>query len=260
VPEIDLVLGGHEHENTEVERGADFTPVAKADSNARSVYVHKLRYDTSTRHLEHASTLQPVTAELADDPTVAQEVDRWVGAAFDGFRTQGFDPTKEIATITEPLDGRESSVRNFPTKLTDLIAAGMLHAAPGTELAMFNSGAIRIDDVIAPGAVTEYDILRTLPFEGKVQSVRMSGSLLQRTLDQGLSSVGTGSYLQLGQVTRNPSNDGWLIGGTAIEAERSYVVAINDFLAGRVMRDNPDVSVVGDHGDIRQALIVELQR
>jgi 5'-nucleotidase len=267
VPEIDFVLGGHEHENAEVERGADFTPVSKADANARSVYVHQLRYDTATKQLDHESTLQRVTPALADDPTVAQAVDRWVNAAFDGFRAQGFEPTKAVATVTEALDGRESSVRNTSTRLTDLTAAGMLHAAPGTELAIYNGGSIRIDDVIPPGEVTEYDIIRTLPFGGTIVSVQMSGSLLLRTLDQGRANAGTGGYLQTANVTRSDGGDGWLINGAAIDVGRSYSVAIIDFLltGGEIKldfltRDNPEITVVGEHGDIRKALIAELQR
>jgi 5'-nucleotidase len=267
VPEIDFVLGGHEHENAEIERGADFTPVSKADANARSVYVHRLRFDTSTKHLDHVSTLQRVTDELADEPTVAQAVDRWVKAAFDGFRAQGFEPTKEVATSSEPLDGREAAVRAFPTRLTDLTAAGMLHAAPGTELAIFNGGSIRIDDVIPPGKVTEYDIIRALPFGGTIVSAQMSGGLLLRTLDQGRANLGTGGYLQTANVTRNAADDGWLINGAPLDVGRSYPVAVIDFLlTGReikldfLTRDNPELSVTGEHGDIRKALIAELQR
>jgi 5'-nucleotidase len=43
VPAVDLVLGGHEHENYRLYRGPDLTPVFKADANARTVYVHRLR-------------------------------------------------------------------------------------------------------------------------------------------------------------------------------------------------------------------------
>ena len=267
VPEIDFVLGGHEHENTEVERGADFTPVSKADANARSVYVHRLRFDTASKKLDHDSTLERITPALADDPTVGAAVDRWVNAAFDGFRAQGFEPTREIATTAEPLDGREASVRNTPTRLTDLTAAGILHAAPGTELAVFNSGSIRIDDVIPPGGITEYDIIRTLPFGDTVVSVQMSGSLLLRTLDQGRANAGTGGYLQTANVARNTGGDGWLVNGVALDVGRSYAVAINDFLlTGReikldfLTRDNPEVTVVSEHGDLRKALIAELQQ
>jgi 5'-nucleotidase / UDP-sugar diphosphatase len=46
-----------------------------------------------------------------------------------------------------------------------------------------------------------------------------------------------------------------------------YAVAINDFLlTGReikldfVTRENPELTVIAEHGDIRKALIAELQR
>lgn len=40
----------------------------------------------------------------------------------------------------------------------------MLARAPGAQWSINNSGAIRIDDVIQPGPVTEYDVIRILPF------------------------------------------------------------------------------------------------
>jgi 5'-nucleotidase len=89
--------------------------VFKADANARTVYVHELRYDTATRKLQIDSRLQRITSDLADEPEVLAAVNRWVDAAFDGFRAQGFDPKRVVATTTEELDGREASVRNFPT-------------------------------------------------------------------------------------------------------------------------------------------------
>ena len=39
VPEIDLVLGGHEHENWILRRGAGFTPIVKADANGKSAAI-----------------------------------------------------------------------------------------------------------------------------------------------------------------------------------------------------------------------------
>ena len=242
--------------------------MSKADANARSVYVHRLRYDTATKTLDHESTLERVTPALADDPTVAQAVDRWVNAAFDGFRAQGFEPTKAVATTTEPLDGRESSVRNSPTRLTDLTAAGMLHAAPGTELAIFNSGSIRIDDVIPPGEVTEYDIIRTLPFGGHDRVGADERQPAPAHARPGPGQRGHGRVPADGQrdPERPAATAGWSTAPPSTSG-RSYSVAIIDFLlTGReikldfLTRDNPEITVVGEHGDIRKALIAELQR
>jgi 5'-nucleotidase len=37
LPALDLILGGHEHENWSIRRGDRFTPIIKADANVRSV-------------------------------------------------------------------------------------------------------------------------------------------------------------------------------------------------------------------------------
>ncbi|MDX1438683.1 MAG: metallophosphoesterase, partial [Rubricoccaceae bacterium] len=102
-PEIDVILGGHEHENVEVYRGSDFTPVLKADANARSVYIHRFTYDTLTDELSLSSELIPVTDAIPDDPEVADVVQEWVDIAFEGFIEQGFDPNRVVTTTTEPL-------------------------------------------------------------------------------------------------------------------------------------------------------------
>ena len=39
------------------------------------------------------------------------------------------------------------------------------------EAAFFNAGSIRIDDVLAPGPITQYDVIRVLPFGGAVVEV-----------------------------------------------------------------------------------------
>jgi 5'-nucleotidase len=267
VPGIDLILGGHEHENDQVDRGANFTPIFKADANARSVYVHRLRYDTASKKLEIDSKLQPITSQFTDDPKVAAVVQRWVDAAYAGFKDQGFDPTAVVATTSTELDGEESSVRNKPTALTDLVARSMLHAAPGTQIAIFNSGSIRIDDVLPPGKITQYDVIRTLPFGDTILSADIQGSLLERVLDQGQANAGTGGYLQTAGVTRNLAGTAWLVNSAPIRATATYKVAINSFLlTGKEMhldyliRTNPAIGNVVEHDDLRIAMIAELQR
>jgi 5'-nucleotidase/UDP-sugar diphosphatase len=261
LPEIDLVLGGHEHENNSLERGADFTPILKADANARSMQVHELVYDTDDRELTHEAELRRITADDADDPDVAARVDRWVQAAFEGFRSQGFDPERVVTRTTEKLDGREATIRNQPTRLAELIALGMIRAAGNAELAMFNAGSIRIDDEIPAGEVTEYDVIRTLPFGGTVLGVDMNGDLLRQVLDQGRANAGIGGYLQTANVT---FSDQWLVNGTPIDPARTYRVAINDFLlSGREFRldflTRDRVANITEHGDIREGFIAEIE-
>jgi 5'-nucleotidase/UDP-sugar diphosphatase len=277
IPEIDLILGGHEHENMQQWRvvsetnqarkcNGGLTPIFKADANARTVYIHDLQYDTQTRCLRINSRLQPITDAMPEDKRTAQVVQQWVDRAFQGFRADGFNPEQAIATTSETLDGLESSVRNAPTNLTKLVAQAMLREVPEAELAIFNSGSIRIDDRIPAGAITQYDVIRILPFGGKVLSVEMKGEILQRTLAQGRDNRGAGGYLQTANVDWNPNVNGWLIQGQPLQPNRMYRVAINDFLMtgqesnlGFLTFQSPDIKLVAEKRDIRFAVIHQLQ-
>jgi len=136
------------------------------------------------------------------------------------------------------------TTRGGSTNLTQLISAGMLEAFPNTDAAIFNSGSIRIDDVLPPGPLTQYDVLRILPYPGNLMVARVTGSMLARIISVGhdASHTGTGGYLQVagivapiatllrqrlelieeqhsGQVRKRPGEQ-WLTGISALEAFR----------------------------------------
>ncbi|MGB3541620.1 bifunctional metallophosphatase/5'-nucleotidase [Rubrivirga sp.] len=265
IPGLDAVMGGHEHENVRAYRGPNLTPVMKADANARTAYVHRFTLDRATGTLEVDSELVPITSSTPEDPAVAAIVTEWVEVASAGFRADGFDPDRVAVVTTETLDGRESTVRTRPSRLGGLIADGFRRAA-GVEVGLFNGGSIRVDDVLGAGPFTEYDAIRVLPFGGEVVTVEMPGALLSRVLDQGVANAGTGGFLQTAGLEGGPG--AWRIEGAALEGDRLYTVATNDFLVtGRETgldyfdaETNPDVTLIGEHGDVRRALIDELAR
>ena len=265
VPEIDLIIGGHEHENMQFWRGANLTPITKADANAHSVYIHQLEFNTETRQLKIDSQIKFITDTMSEDSTVKKVVAEWVEKGFNGFRQSGFQPERVVANINEPLDGLATSVRNNPDTLTKLIAQGMLSAVPEAELAIFNSGSIRIDDVLQAGKITEYDVIRVLPFGGKILLVEMEGSLLRKVLIQGEKNKGSGGYLQTANVSNN--GESWQVNGKPLSLNKKYKIAINDFLltgleAGLdyLNRKNPALKVMKETIDIRKALIAQLQQ
>lgn len=265
VPGIDLVLGGHEHENWLMYRGARFVPVVKADANVRSLAIVSLTFGAAGTRPEVAVRLMPIDATIAADPAVDAIVMQWVARGFDGFRRQGFTPEAIVATTTEPLDGRESIVRNRAGRLTDTIAEAIAHEAGSVDVALFNAGSIRIDDVLPPGAITEYDIIRILPFGGKVVKASVDGELLARVLDTGVDNEGTGGYLHAWGARRE--NGAWLVQGKPIDPARRYVVAMTDFLLSGgeanlsyLTRANAQVHDVVELRDIRRAVIEELKR
>jgi 2',3'-cyclic-nucleotide 2'-phosphodiesterase (5'-nucleotidase family) len=230
--------------------------------------------------------LVPITEGMPEDPALAAEAQRWVDLAFDAFRADGFEPDEPVTVTDEELDGRAATVRNRSDTLTDLIAEAMLRASPGADASVYNSGSIRIDDILPAGRVTQYDVIRVLPFGGDVVEVEISGALLRRVLDQGVANRGEGGFLQYAGITRTegPAGAGsssgsggdcdcgggagaWTVAGAPLDDTRTYRVAFTDFLLtgreeglGYLTLDNPEVKELGKRGDIRRVVITELQR
>lgn len=267
LPDVDLIIGGHEHENWRVFRGPNGTPITKTDANARSAYIHDITYDPKTHRARIDSRLEFITDAIPGDPEVSAAIRNWQENAFKAYRDQGFDPPKAVCKTPETLDGLDASVRNGSTRLTELLAAAYLHAFPDAEVSLYNAGSIRIDDRITAGLISEYDVLKILPFGGSVALVEMSGETLQRALNDGLKLVGKGSFLHYANAVRLQQQ--WSINGAPLQPERLYKVAIADFLID-----------IGDEGleflrpaltptikrlpatpiDTRKALIDELRR
>ena len=265
VPGIDVVLGGHEHENWLMYRGPRFVPIVKADANVRSLAIVSLTFGAPGTRPVVATRLQVIDDTIAADPAVDAVARQWTERGFAAFRREGFAPEAVVATATEPLDGRESTVRNRAGRLTDVIVAALAREAGASDVALFNAGSVRIDDVVPPGPVTEYDVIRVLPFGGKVVTATFDGALLARVLDAGENNEGMGGYLHARGARRE--NGAWLVQGKPIDPAARYAVVLTDFLLtggetnlGFLTRANPQVGDVRELRDIRRVVIEELGR
>jgi 5'-nucleotidase/UDP-sugar diphosphatase len=236
----------------------------KADANVRTVAVVTLTFGRANTRPAVAARFEVLDQNVRQDPKVQAVVDKWTAIAFDAFRKNGFEPTRVVAMVKEPLDGREPTVRNQPGRLTDLITAGFDREAGGVDVAILNGGSVRIDDVVQAGPVTEYDVIRILPFGGRVTKAALDGALLGSILDIGVKNRGTGGYLHTRGVTRDGSQ--WMVRGKPLDVSARYTVAVTDFLMtggetnlGFLTPTNPSVHDVQTLRDVRMALIAELQ-
>lgn len=265
IPEIDLVLGGHEHENWMAQRGGRFTPIIKADANARTMAIVRMEFGASGDRPTVSSRLQVIDRATTPKPSIDRLAKRWVQTAYDAYRREGFQPERVIATTPEPLDARESVVRARPSLVTDIVVAGVMREAGLPDVAIVNGGSVRMDDVLPAGPVTEYDAIRLLPFGNKVLSMTLRGDLLTDVLDAGQANAGSGGYLHVFGAQRTAT--GWTVAGQPIDPMRAYRAAMPDFLlTGGEMRlafltrTNPQVQDVREHRDMRAPFIEELRR
>lgn len=228
LPGIPLLMGGHDHDNMMHVVGT--SKVAKADANARTVYVHKLKLNKKTGNVEINSELRTIDASLGEDPATAQVVQHWEDVKNKALNDAGFNPTEKVADLAEPLDCRDAFVRVQPAPVGELVTSAMMAAARRKpDCALWNSGSLRIDDVLK-GQVVVLDVVRMLPFGGGLTEADMTGALLRRTLATGKSNLGSGGYLQTKNVMYDEQVRQWYVDGQPLSDSKTYKVILPDFL------------------------------
>ncbi len=244
IPALQLIMGGHEHERHQETVGQTF--IAKADANARSAWVHQLTWDGQS--VQRQSVLRELDESIALDTAVTRTVKAWETKAYAAFEAQGLNLKATVTVLTEPLNGLEKDIRSGPTNLGIALAQSMFEAAQDADCGIVNSGSVRLDDMLS-GKVTEFDLIRALPFGGSVLKVDMKGELLLQVLAAGQKNRGTGGYLQYYGLSQQAGQ--WRIGTDQVDPNRVYRVAITDFLMTGLeanldflTRDNPQVQAV----------------
>jgi 2',3'-cyclic-nucleotide 2'-phosphodiesterase (5'-nucleotidase family) len=266
LPDVPLIMGGHEHFNMIVPVGN--TNITKADANARTVYVHKLHFDKKTKKASITSTLKNIDDSIKADVEVDKIVNKWQVILNNKVSEVVSSPNEVIYVAKTPLDGRETTIRSEQTNLGSMIATAMQESTK-SDCAFFNGGSVRIDDQIH-GNVTAVDLFRALPYGGAVFTIDVKGDFLKKILDFGRESKGKGAYLQRANVDWDTNTKQWLIGGKPLVVTKKYNVAITDFLLTGydipfLTHENKNVLKVHepapdkDAFDIRKALIVYLK-
>ena len=225
-PDIPLIIGGHEHTNMFLTEGKGH--IAKADANAKSVYVHRLQFDTKTKRTTINSTLVYLDSTVKQDHNILKIVNKWQAIQDAKIKNVIKNPEAVIYHTDIPLDGRDTPIRSMQTNLGKIIAQSMFAASKKpVDCAFVNGGSIRIDDELS-GNITGIDIMRVLPFGGSMYEVDLKGKLLKQILKFGRHAAGTGAYLQLYNIKY--SNNNWLVNGKLIDIHKTYHIATSDYL------------------------------
>jgi len=86
-------------------------------------------------------------------------------------------------------------------------------AATNTTICVFNSGAIRVDDQLM-GTITEYDVLRCLPFASNLITVHVNSSVLVKVLTRGLMNINTGMFISYAGLKYDAVKEKWSLQST----------------------------------------------
>lgn len=237
IPEIPLIMGGHEHHNMDVP--VDDARITKADANVKSVYIHRITYSHHIKSYTIESQLLEINETFSDEPKTEAIVNKWM--TFQNEKLMDISPyaNKVILQTNDMLDGRDTPIRSKQTNLGELIAEAMYMNYGEVDCAFVNGGSIRFDDQLT-GDVTGTDIFRVLPYGGGVLKVKIKGDLLRDVLNTGELKAGTGAYLQRFKAKKDGSGN-WLIGDQLLDPKRTYSVAVSDYLMKGL-----DISILKD--------------
>jgi 2',3'-cyclic-nucleotide 2'-phosphodiesterase (5'-nucleotidase family) len=272
LPGLAVVLGGHEHSMIFNKTGNVY--ITKAHSNARSAYVVKLDINKNKHSINvPRPQLKYLNESIALDSNTNLVVEKWKKIAEDNYASLGFDPKKVVISSGELLDGREIEIRTKSTNLSSLITAAMAYACPKADVVLFNSGSIRVDDILTP-PITQYDIIRTLPFGGGIREVDMKGDLLLQILEAGAKNINNGGFLQSEAVGYNKATNSFTVNNQRVNPSGTYRVALTEFLLsgketnlGFLNETNPgmvkvypaETAVTNPQSDIRTAIVMYLE-
>ncbi|MEW6056598.1 MAG: bifunctional metallophosphatase/5'-nucleotidase [Bdellovibrionota bacterium] len=249
VPGIDLILGGHEHDHILVRENG--VRIAKADANAKSAFIHILRFDPEKQKLKIKSLLKNIDDRIPEDRKTKKVVQKWTERAYQAFREAGFEPTRVVGKATRPLDGSEASVRSKTTAMTELVGRSMMNESHKARFALYNGSSIRIDDVIQPGPITEYDVIRMLPFGGALFSAQMTGKEILALLEENVGKRGKGTFLQIIPKSK--------VDLERLDPNEVYSVSVNDLFSKMHAESIVPGSLTLTSKDVRASLIKYLK-
>jgi 5'-nucleotidase/UDP-sugar diphosphatase len=226
LPNLPLIMGGHEHTNSLNFVGN--VQISKADANAKTVIVHRISFNKKTKKTLVTSELKEINNTIKEDEKVAAIVTKWEGILNTKLKNIIKNPSEVIYKAKIPLDGRDTPIRSTQTNLGQVITKAMSFAYEDrVDAALVNGGSIRIDDQLS-GNITAVSIFRVLPYGGAVLKVEIKGSLLKRVLDYGVLAAGTGAYLQ--RCNAEKIGEKWRIKNKELNVNKIYTVAFSEYL------------------------------
>lgn len=225
IPGIDVYVAAHSHHGIETPMVHPKTGTILVQSYGYGTRVGVLDLEVRDgRVVRHRGELQKVWSdELPPHQGVAERL------AFYRYKLKdeiGPDLGRATARFIRKYN-TESPLGSFVTDV--------MRARAGSDVAITNAGGLRAD--LPEGALHRGHVLDALPFINALVTLEMSGSDLRRVLAHGLS-LAAGCCQVSGVVARydpqRPPEERLLaleVGGRPVEAERTYRVSTNNFLA-----------------------------
>lgn len=241
ISEIDLIIGGHSHEElqhpllitnkeqqTRYNNGLNGTIVAQAGEHGIFLGQVKLTVNAAGKIATFTGGLTRVTA--AHEATADPELKKLVA----GYHDQLNQTMQQVAGFSATaMDIPKEKKKTHILPMGTFTAQAMLEAGKG-DICLVNSGAIR--EGLSSGKLTYGDIYESLPYDNTVVTFSMKGSALKQMLDyicenfydlDGFQFAGIEAEFNLKEkLAKNI-----IIDGKPLDHEKDYRVSTSSFVA-----------------------------
>lgn len=178
-PNIDLILGGHDHvfeiftvnDITIVKSGTDFRQFSRITIDKKRNQAGKIKVDVER---------VDVTSTYKEDIGLAAELAKYSEMIESKM-------TEVLGNFSVELDGRFSKIRTSETNLGDWVCDVVL-SATGADVVMINSGTFRSDQIHPPGPFTMKDLVNIIPMRDPLIVLEISGKTLLQALENSVSN------------------------------------------------------------------------
>ncbi|KAI9208305.1 Metallo-dependent phosphatase-like protein [Polychytrium aggregatum] len=195
VPEIDLILGGHDHDffagGDNVSQPEKFVHegnvrVIKSSCDFRDVTLNELTIQRRTpekpAYISHVKVLhKQVTKDLPEDPKALEIVKQSLSGL-------GQKLDRVVGRTKTVLDARGSVCRTRESNIGNFVS-DLIRFTYDTDIAMIVGGTIRSDSTYGPGDITIRNIIDIFPFDDPCVVLGMKGSDVLEALENGVSAV-----------------------------------------------------------------------
>lgn len=215
VPELDLILGGHDHQTVNYQpnnilirkSGTDFREFSmiklwKYEQDS-SEFVDNLQGVLTPEHTEHHDSSGVVIKDISkidsNFRTLITEFEKVeITSRFQNDEELHEYSVKLITALGEKLkvpigyvdvdlEGTFTKIRHMETNLSNMMA-DMVSDATESDMTLINTGTYRLDRVVKSGFITMQTVMDLLPMLDYVITVKVPGDKLHKLLENGVSS------------------------------------------------------------------------
>jgi 5'-nucleotidase / UDP-sugar diphosphatase len=178
VPEIDFIIGGHDHMPTACYEGR--TLIVKSGYNGQYLTRVDVEYDKGHLYTESQFILNK---EIAPDPLIEQRVAFFQSAL-------NIDEELKVCFLSSQLDTTCHALRSGENEFGNFIADA-IREAMDADVAIICSGMVKGDNIYEPNSIlTRRDLLKELPYTNNSVLIELKGEDLIHALENGVSLYG----------------------------------------------------------------------